>query len=209
MAKYLLYKCKLNRTCSLSPPQGILRARRVLNELHAQLGARRFTEVYVEKMPGGMVSVTRYNPVTHESYLLVAHTSFSMGGDDAPPRVRVEGRVRRVVMEAFTRKVSDAEFARDETFVNGLDSYETVVRRELTRPDEAEMVEHYGEEASATVVTFKRRPNPGSVLVLHFTPLDRHADALAPLVALSEATEAPKELAKACANMSFLGRVCR
>ena len=65
-------------------------------------------------------------------------------------------------------------------------------------------VEHFGVEDEATVITFKRRPNPGSVLLVKFRPLERHAEAFAPLVALAGAKHAPKELELAAEGMSLV-----
>lgn len=55
---------------------GIIAARRIINGFHAWLADNGYTQVFVEQMNFDIVAITRHNPQTHDSVLLVAHTAF-------------------------------------------------------------------------------------------------------------------------------------
>ncbi|KAL3124734.1 hypothetical protein niasHT_001571 [Heterodera trifolii] len=57
--------------------KGMVTARRLLNDLHVKLSTAGFTEIFVDQVNSDVVAVTRHNPTTHESVLLIAHTCFS------------------------------------------------------------------------------------------------------------------------------------
>ena len=83
---------------------GIIKAKRALNDMHHELGASGFSQVYVDQMTADVVAVTRHCPVTHQSIVLVAHTAFNHPNDGTQqgyikPLV-LDGRVEEVVFEA-------------------------------------------------------------------------------------------------------------
>ncbi|KAI3415787.1 Amylo-alpha-1,6-glucosidase [Globodera pallida] len=57
--------------------KGMIRARRLLNDLHVQLSTSGYSEIFVDQVNEDVVAVTRHNPNNHESVLLIAHTCFS------------------------------------------------------------------------------------------------------------------------------------
>ena len=74
---------------------GICHAKKALNKLHERLGVEGFSEVYVEKLVDGFVSVTRHSPKTHESVVLVAHVRFETKHDpNQGPILNIEGDLK-------------------------------------------------------------------------------------------------------------------
>lgn len=83
---------------------GIIAARKALNELHGELAKNGFYQVFVDQMHPDIVAVTRHNPATHESVILVAHTSFGNPNPNAEPTgirpLQFEGSLVEIILEA-------------------------------------------------------------------------------------------------------------
>lgn len=99
---------------------GILKAKRALNQLHFELTCAGYTQVnpsnfsfitrsicnfvlrqiYVDQMNSEVVAVTRHNPTTHQSVVLVAHTAFGKPAEGA-----VQGHIRNLVVEGSVQEV--------------------------------------------------------------------------------------------------------
>jgi len=56
---------------------GMVRARRLFNDLHTDLAANGYSEIFVDQVNEDIVAITRHNPLTHESVLLISHCCFS------------------------------------------------------------------------------------------------------------------------------------
>lgn len=82
---------------------GIIAARRALNLLHGELAEKGFSQVYVDQMHPDIVAVTRHSPSTHQSVILVAHTSFSYpepnAGATGVRPLRFEGSLDEIILE--------------------------------------------------------------------------------------------------------------
>jgi glycogen debranching enzyme len=158
---------------------GIIAAKRAFNDLHGFMGTEGFTEVYVDQMNPDIVGVTRQNPVTHESFILVAHTAFGYpdpwaGATGVRPLV-FEGKFVEIYLEASIRSRNDKPYARPENFVkdakyiNGLNDYEVTIRKNIQLKDsrifKIEPTIH-SNTTQLDFVNFK----PGSVVVVRVTP---------------------------------------
>ncbi|XP_031629828.1 glycogen debranching enzyme [Contarinia nasturtii] len=114
---------------------GIIAAKRALNHLHGELAEAGFSQVFVDQMHPDIVAVTRHNPITHQSVILVAHTAFSKPHPNAGPTgVRplvFEGLLDEIILEAElthngSGKLYDqfSNFVKNKKYINGLDEYE-------------------------------------------------------------------------------------
>lgn len=56
--------------------KGLIEARRLFNNLHVDLCAKGFSEIFVDQYNEDVVAVTRHNPITHESVLVISHCAF-------------------------------------------------------------------------------------------------------------------------------------
>uniref|UniRef100_A0A3B4Y131 Glycogen debranching enzyme n=1 Tax=Seriola lalandi dorsalis TaxID=1841481 RepID=A0A3B4Y131_SERLL len=84
----------------------IMAAKLSLNRLHQDLAAEGFTQVYVEHLGGGVATVTRHCPSTHESVVAVLRRPVKKPerfhyADDVP-LVLIPGVIKEVVLEART-----------------------------------------------------------------------------------------------------------
>ena len=90
--------------CENSLDYGIIKAKRAFNDLHLELASTGYSQVYVDQMTPDVVAVTRHNPETHQSVVLVAHTAFRPPNDQTQqgfirPLV-LDGQVEEVVLES-------------------------------------------------------------------------------------------------------------
>lgn len=75
-----------------------------MNLLHGELAEKGFSQVFVDQMHRDIVAVTRHNPTTHESVILVAHTAFGQPHPSAGPTgvrpLQFEGKLDEIILEA-------------------------------------------------------------------------------------------------------------
>ncbi|XP_060528992.1 glycogen debranching enzyme [Cylas formicarius] len=160
---------------------GIIAAKRALNELHYKLGRDGYNQVYVDQMDPDVVAVTRHNPETHQSYVLIAFTAFGHPDQNADKYqrgirpVRVEGVLEEIVLEATLSHVEASsggskytkfdDFTKDSAWISGLTEYRVTVREHIS----SEQSEFFNYVDSGTPNVFQldfRNFKPGSVAVL-------------------------------------------
>ena len=109
-----------------------MEAKKALNDLHFKLGKEGFNEVYVDQLDPDIVAITRHNPTTHQSVILVAHTAFNHGVNieraNTGLGLNVEGQVLEVVLEAQLYKNGDKIFEKHDKIINGLDNFQVDLR---------------------------------------------------------------------------------
>ncbi|XP_028967982.1 glycogen debranching enzyme [Galendromus occidentalis] len=117
--------------------QGIMQAKKILNDLHHQLGLENFREVYVDQLDFDTVSVTRRCPLTDESVILVSRTSFQKPEDPKKKTslrpLQVAGKIKRVIIEARLQEDQSAKgiFERKKTVINGLEGFKLMVKSDI------------------------------------------------------------------------------
>ena len=75
-------------------------------------------QLFVDQMTPDVVAVTRHNPATHESVVLVAHTAFrkpndSTGQGKIPP-LKLDGSIQEIVFEAQMTRKDTRYYIREE-----------------------------------------------------------------------------------------------
>lgn len=172
----------------VSERTGIVGGKRILNELHGFLGLQGFNQVFVDQMNPDIVGITRQNPITHESFILVAHTAFGYPDPNAGATyvrpLTFEGKFEEIYFEfeiqsrknkpPFSRP---SDFKKDSSFINGLEEYEVNIKRNIQLRDsnifnKAPTIR--GESTQLDFVNLK----PGSVVVVRVKPHNSVSDKL-------------------------------
>ncbi|GAB6025571.1 hypothetical protein CHUAL_011301 [Chamberlinius hualienensis] len=118
----------------------LIAGKKLLNDLHFQLGKEGFTEVFVDQVDKDIVTVTRHCPKTHRSVILVAFTAFSVPFNIREKRwikpLTISGVVNEIIFESRLNEVEvSAGFEKDEKYVNGLLGYSMEIRRNIQLAD--------------------------------------------------------------------------
>lgn len=160
---------------------GIIAAKRALNELHGELAEEGYSQVYVDQMNPDIVAVTRHSPTTHQSVILVAHTSFGYPYPNAGPTgiqsLKFEGKLEEIILEASLRNTSLEEFSRPEQyvknteFINGLTEYQSTVKQHIQLKDSTIFSPIAEQDGSSTMLHF-RNLKPGSVVAVRVSVKD-------------------------------------
>ena len=134
-----------------------------MNRIHYTVGIQGYTQIFVDQFDAETTVVTRHNPQSHESVILVARTAFRAPEPHTPnclqKLVVIPSRVDYVLVEANLETVSDERFYQNLTYINGLSNYKLQMRHETKFIDR---IEYNGKES---VIHFKYFP-PGAYIVL-------------------------------------------
>lgn len=154
---------------------GLIAAKKALNLLHGEMAEKGFSQVYVDQMNPDIVAVTRHSPTTHQSVILVAHTSFVYPDPNAGPTgvqsLKFEGDLDEIIFEASLVNKCGREFDRpsqhkkNEKFINGLDEFESRVQEHLQLKDSTIFWPTAEENGNYTQLNF-RNLKPGSVVAV-------------------------------------------
>ncbi|XP_027724061.1 glycogen debranching enzyme isoform X1 [Vombatus ursinus] len=160
---------------------GIIAARRAINKLHQELGAKGFIQVYVDQVDEDIVAVTRHSPSIHQSVVAVSRTAFrnpkTSFYSKEVPQMCIPGKIEEVVLEARTVERNTSPYRKDENSINGMPNI-TVEIKEHIQLNESKIVKQAG--------VAKKGPNeyvqeiefenltPGSVIIFRVS-LDPHA----------------------------------
>ncbi|XP_026729867.1 glycogen debranching enzyme [Trichoplusia ni] len=183
----------------VGPDTGIVAAKRLLNELHFQLAADGYDEVYVDQMDTDVVAVTRHEPRSRKSVILVAFTAFNPPDQNSSGRyvkpLRFEGQLEEILFEACLRHVDHRSegsplrppgpFSRHARYITGLSQYECEVRRAPALGASGVFASARSEGAHS-VLEF-RALLPGSVVALRVAPREPQRAALQALQARVDA----------------------
>lgn len=161
---------------------GIIKGKKLLNKLHFELGANGYNQVFVDQVTEHVVTVTRHNPVTHQSVVLVAYTSFRPPSEVREANIRplkVQGRLEEIIFEMQLKGKTSGDdnksypgfFSNDSEFINGLTSFILDVKENI-QPSQASLVRlTSSDQADTTECEYTANFTPGSVIAFRLSLL--------------------------------------
>ncbi|CAB3411249.1 unnamed protein product [Caenorhabditis bovis] len=152
------------------PLKGIIRGRKVLNDLHAYMAEHGYNQVFVDQMDADIVGITRHNPISHETIVVVSHTAFSK---HYVPRkyglkhIPIGGILERALFEMKVIETSPEWEPENKECLVGLSNYLLGLNEEVDIEEASMFRLHGGPEGyieltdfpSGAVVGFKIRPS--------------------------------------------------
>lgn len=168
---------------------GIVKGKKLLNKLHFELGSNGFNQVFVDQVTEHVVTVTRHNPVTHQSVVLVAYTSFRPPAGVMESNIRplkVQGRLEEIIFEMKLKgKISGDEnksypgsFTDDSEFINGLTCFELDVKEHIQASQSSLIRLTSSEGSDTTECEYTANFTPGSVIAFRLSLLPRAQSAV-------------------------------
>jgi len=163
---------------------GIIQCKRLLNDLHYELGIAGFSEVYVDQVTEHVVTITRHNPVTHQSVVLVAYQVFKPPSEIRESYIRplkVQGRMEEIIFEMQLKGKSPGDeekscpgfFGEDTDYINGLTGFEVEVRERL-QPNQSSIVRVTSNyDSDMTECEYLPSFTPGSVIAFRLSLVPR------------------------------------
>ncbi|RCN32381.1 glycogen debranching enzyme, partial [Ancylostoma caninum] len=135
---------------------GIVEARRILNELHVFLAKAHFTQVFVDQMNFDVVGITRHNPVTHDTIVVVSHTAFNkqiIHRDRVHLRhIPIGGVLEEILFEMRMDQESPEPNPENPDVLTGLSNYKVHIRQHIS-PENSKMCIVHGKENGAIELT--------------------------------------------------------
>ncbi len=182
---------------------GIIKAKSIINKLHFDMGEQKFGQIYVDQFDADTTVITRHNPKTHESFILIARTAFSQPNEWTSQNLHkpltIPSRVADVLMEANLQRSANiqAEFQQNKEYINGLTDYELVLNENVST-EQSRFIDRIDYNGSESQVHFKYFP-PGAVCLFKVV-LNESSLQVLPFV--QEATE-DEELEEIVSRLSY------
>ena len=140
---------------------GLIKGRKLLNDLHYNLWKGGFSEIFVDQVNTDIVAVTRHNPSTHESILVVSHCCFSGFNWTANCKsLNIADDIESILFEIKTIEVKGTEEDNDVKFLKGNRSFGVEIYENVPF-DKSGMVKiennniHFTVFPSGSVIAFK------------------------------------------------------
>ncbi|PIC44676.1 hypothetical protein B9Z55_004964 [Caenorhabditis nigoni] len=160
----------------VSASQGIIAGRRILNNLHTWLAEHGFNQVFVDQMNTDIVGITRHNPRSHETVVVVSHTAFSKNYVNWPSGLKhipIGGVLESVLFEMKLNKLQDEWNPENQNFLEGLKIFEMEIRESVGLEDGQMFKLHGGPTGFIELTNFPS----GSVIGFKIRPSDEAANA--------------------------------
>jgi glycogen debranching enzyme len=176
---YSSWSSSLNSGGEINFDCGIIKAKQRINSLHYNLAIKGFSQIYVDQFDYETTVVTRYNPVTHQSVILIARTAFEQPDIQAirngclKKSLTIPSPIEKILFEGNLNEKEEQNgslaFKQNDNYINGLDSY--LLYFEDFESDNLEMsikksrfIEsiHYDDKTQTSYINFKLFP-PGAI----------------------------------------------
>ncbi|CAF3842347.1 unnamed protein product [Rotaria sp. Silwood1] len=111
-----------------------------LNKLHIDLAQQGYTQLLVDQLTKNVLLITRYNPSTHKSILLIAYTSFIEENVRISP-LSIEGIIDEIIIEASINNNNNnnqeendliKNFKRSNEYINGIECKNVYLNENLS-----------------------------------------------------------------------------
>lgn len=160
----------------VSPRTGIITARLLLNNLHYNLQLNGYTEIFVDQVDFDTVAVTRFNPKTMKSVILVARTVFFQSSYDQKGirPLTIAGKINNILFEMKMTGQPD-KYKANEFVINGVQDFRAEIRQNLN-PEHSEFVS-VNKSNGMNQVNFTKL-EPGSVLAFEIEPEDNNINSM-------------------------------
>ena len=172
---------------------GIIRAKQILNNMHLSQCQGGYREIFVDQVDSNVVAITRHNPRTHKSIVLVARTCFTKQDPAVTGFIRnidVPGEINSIIFEA-RMSGKPSVFEKNEKYINGLPDFGAEVRQNVA-PDKSNLITVMPGQG-VTVVKFDKF-SPGSVVCFDVSPNKHHSQAMSELKELLKDIQANSKL---------------
>ncbi|CAI5441641.1 unnamed protein product [Caenorhabditis angaria] len=156
----------------VSLEKGIIRGRKILNDLHVWLAQNGYSQVFVDQMNSDIVGITRHNPITHETVVVVSHTSFNSFNYVHYPgglkHIPIGGVLEKVLFEMKLNEISPNWDKENSEVLVGLSNYSLEVNQNVEINGSSNMFKVHGGNqgfieltgfSSGSVIGFKIKPS--------------------------------------------------
>jgi glycogen debranching enzyme len=156
----------------------MISTKKSLNNLHVYLAQQGFTQLLVDQLSTSVLLLTRYNPLNHQSILLIAHTSFVQCGDkwDRISPLSIQGVIDKIIIESSLNQPIDKEpiktFQRSKEYINGLEQTKVYLNEnilieesKLMKLTSSNSIDYNG----FRTIEFTDDFRPGSIVVLQIS----------------------------------------
>ena len=144
---------------------GLIKVKSILNKLHQQMAIKGFSQIYVDQFDNDSTTVTRHNPQSHESFILIARTAFShphSAYHTLNKPLKIPSKLAQILLEAnLSKKKEGVDFKMSEEYVNGLNDHE-IVFNENVQVNMSRFILRIDYNGDESYVYFKYFP-PGAV----------------------------------------------
>lgn len=162
----------------MSSSKGIIYGRKILNNLHSWLAVNGYSQVFVDQMNSDIVGITRHNPHTHETVVVVSHTSFSKNYVNQPgglKHIPIGGVLEKALFEMKLTETAREWEPESENVLIGLSNFSMEVKEDVPLYQGSMFKIHGGVEGhieltnfpSGSVVGFKIRPSDKANSAFH------------------------------------------